>query len=81
MRQNTLKGKVKIFAYFAAFIFMVVVHVAIDKNSVDKESDNGYAKLNGNSIIAEDSLYDKEEVIQEFISAMKVKSIKLIQKD
>lgn len=37
MGKNTLKRKIKILSYLAAFIFMVGVHTAMDKISANKE--------------------------------------------
>ena len=79
MGKNTLKGKVKIFSYFVAFIFMVVVHIAIDKRGVKEELNEEYAKLNGNAISTKDSLCSEEEGTLGFISMMKTKSVQLIQ--
>lgn len=78
MRKNTLKGKIKILSYFAAFIFMVVIHMAIDKKTANKENDE-YGEMSSNNINNQDSLYDEEGGTRKFISLMKIKSFQLIQ--
>ncbi|MFV0537053.1 MAG: hypothetical protein ACK5M3_06715 [Dysgonomonas sp.] len=82
MGKNTLKGKIKILSYFATFIFMVVVHMAMDKKATNSELNDGYAELENNNINTGDSLSDEEEEEKlKIIPLLKIKGFQLIQVD
>lgn len=67
MGKNTLKGKAKLLSYFVAFVFMVGIHIAVDKAGAGKEGrgsqeDKEYSgeKNAGVSIAKnQDSLYNE----------------------
>lgn len=63
MGRNTLKGKVKVLSYFAAFLFMVGVHIAMDKIAnnrqiIENKEEAEYVSQSENNITVGDSLSD-----------------------
>jgi hypothetical protein len=63
MGRNTLKGKVKVLSYFAAFLFMVGVHIAMDRIAnnrqiIENKEEAEYISQSGNNITVGDSLSD-----------------------
>lgn len=63
MGRNTLKGKVKVLSYFAAFLFMVGVHIAMDRIAnnrqiIENKEEAEYVSQSENNITVGDSLSD-----------------------
>lgn len=63
MGRNTLKGKVKVLSYFAAFLFMVGVHIAMDRivnnrQIIENKEEAEYVSQSENNITVGDSLSD-----------------------
>jgi len=64
MEKNTLKGKIKVLSYFAAFLFMVGVHMAMDRIGTSNQTKEelkvtgGADKDNIRIATVEDSIYN-----------------------
>lgn len=65
MGKNTLKGKAKLLSYFVAFIFMVGIHIAVDRTGKEGQESQEKIKYSGEKdssaslAKAQDSLYNE----------------------
>lgn len=79
MEKSTLKGKVKVLTYIAAFIFMVGVHMAMDKSGANKnETDKAGQTLVERSVQADNGLLSNDSLFadKENIETVKVEKYK-----